>query len=139
MKRDRKAVGEEHDKNDSNEEGVQHESGEDLDDGEHADAEIDLLEEEAVFQDRVGAAVETFAEEKPGDYAAEHPEHEWDITGRSGFEAHLENDPEDKHIDGGMNEGPENTEIGAEVLAAEVLFCQLQDHVAAQEQVFEEE
>jgi len=36
-------------------------------------------------------------------------------------------------------EGPENAEIGAEILAAEVLLCQLQDHVATQEKVFKEE
>ena len=87
----------------------------------------------------MGAAVEAFAEEKPGYYAAEHPEHKGDITCRLGFEAHLEYYPEDCNIDRGMNEGPENAEIGAEILAAEVLLGQLQYHVAPQEKVFQEE
>ena len=47
----RRPVGEEHDKDDEDEERMQHESGEDLDDRKHADAEIDFLEQEGVFED----------------------------------------------------------------------------------------
>ena len=48
---DRPAVDEKHAENDADEKRVEHQGGEDLDDGEHADAEVDLLEQKGVFHD----------------------------------------------------------------------------------------
>ena len=83
----------------------------------------------------MGGAVETFAEEEPGDDAAEHPEDKGDIPGRLGFEADLEHHPEDGNVDRRVNEGPEDAEVGAEVFAAEILLGQLQYHPAALEEI----
>ena len=84
----------------------------------------------------MGGAVETFAEKEPGDDAAEHPEDKGDITGRLGFEADLKDYPEDGHIDRRVDERPENTEVGAEILAAKILFGQFQYHLTALEEIF---
>jgi len=133
---DRLAVGQKHDKDDADEEGVEDERGKYFDNRQHADAEVDLLEEKGVVENRTGGAVEAFAEKEPGDNAAEHPEDKGDVTGRLGFEADLKYHPEDGNVDRRVNEGPEDAEIGAEIFAAEILFGQLQDHPATLEEIF---
>ena len=135
---DRPAVDQEHGEDDDDEKSVQDEGGEDLDNGEHADAEVDLFEEKGIFHDGTGGAVETFTEEKPGDYAAEHPENKGDIAGGLGFEADLEDDPEDGNVDSRVNEGPENAKVGAEIFAAEILLRQFEDHPPPLEEIFDE-
>lgn len=137
MKGDRPAVDEKHGENDDNEKSMENEGGEDLDNGEHADAEVDLLQQKGVLHDGVGGAAQTFAEKEPGDDAAEHPENKGDIAGGLGFEADLEDDPEDGDIDGRMNERPENAEIGAEIFAAEILPGKLEDHPPPLKEVFD--
>ena len=136
VERDGRAVNQEHGEDHEYEEGVENERREYLDDREHPDAEVDLLEEKGVFEDRAGGAPEALAEEEPGDDAAEHPENERNISGGPGFEADLEHYPEDCHVYRRVDEGPENAEIGAEVLAAEILFRQLQYHPPALQQIF---
>ena len=87
----------------------------------------------------MGGAAQALAEEEPGDDAAEHPEDEGDVAGRLGLEADLEDKPEDGHVDGGVDKGPEYPQVGAEVLAPEVLPGQLDDHPPAEVEIADED
>lgn len=121
------------------EERVNDHGREDLDDRQHPHAEVHLLEQERTVENAVSRAAETFAEEKPGDYAAKHPEDERDVTGRLRFEADLKHNPEDHNVNGRMNKCPEHAEVGAEVLATEILLGKLEDHSPVQQQVAEKQ
>ena len=84
----------------------------------------------------MSSVVDAFAKEKPGDDAAKHPEHKGDISGWLSFKPDLKNKPEDCNVDRRMNKCPEDAEIRTEILAAEILLCQLQDHITTQKKVF---
>ena len=76
------AVYEKHDENQHDEEDVNYQRGKDFDHREHPDAEGDLLYDEAVLQDGVGAVVNAVAEKEPRDHAADEPQDIRDVVDR---------------------------------------------------------
>lgn len=125
------AVNKVHDKNEGNEKEMNEKGGEYLDDGEDADAEDHLLDDEGVMRHGVHAVVHAVVEKVPDDHPGNVPENIGEILYRLGFEADLKDEPEDEYIGKRQYEGPDDAEIGAEVDGLEVPFGQFIDDVPA--------
>lgn len=90
---------------------MDHQGREDLDDGEHTDAESDLLQEKTVVDNGCGGTLQAFTEKEPGDDAAQHPEDKRVVGLWLGFETHLKNEPENQDINGRVNKSPQYAQI----------------------------
>ena len=117
---------------------VNYQCGNDLDDGEDADAEGDLLDDEGVLDDGIGTVVDAITDEKPGEHAADKPEDVGMASHRLGVETDLENEPEYPGQSQGEEKGPEDAQIGAQITGFEVTFGQFVDDVLAGEKFREE-
>lgn len=95
-----------------------------MDDGQQAHAKYDFLYEEAVLDDAVRRSHPSVIEEEPGEHAADKPEDEGEVVHRHRFESHLEYEPKDQHGDGRLDEGPQESKIGADIPLLEVFFYQ---------------
>lgn len=118
------AVREKHEEDEQDEEEVYDQAGEDLDDREDADAEDHLLYDEGVLDDGACPVVDAVAEEEKECHPRDEPEYVRVVVHRLGFEADLEDEPEDEDVDCGEDKGPDDAEVGTEVYRLEVPFGQ---------------
>jgi hypothetical protein len=98
-----------------------------LDDRQDADPKNHFFDKETVFDDRIASPGKSVGKEEPGDDTGHEPENKGEVLHRLRLEADLEDEPENKDSDQGMNEGPQEPEIGAKVAGAKIRLGQIEN------------
>ena len=109
-----------------------------LHDGQDLDPEHDLLDQVAVFDQGLRAALQGIVEIKPGYQSGEHPQDERDAAHLLRLpQADLKDEPVDQDRHDRLDQSPYDSQIGSRKLLAEVIFGERPDQPALRNQIIQ--